>query len=104
MGFEHVAVNHPKLKNKVHFYGKKHDFNSFYLKFEKNAGTFMVKRVREKKVYEPLTHAYLRSLNFKDRSVYGATLATDKSRNFHQIVPKPTKGTSLKLRLSVYQI
>ena len=34
----------------------------------------MVKRVKKKKVgFEPLTPASLRSLNFKDRSVYGAT-------------------------------
>ena len=35
---------------------------------------------------------------------FGATLATHQSRSFHRIGPKPTKGTSLNLPLSVYQI
>ena len=41
---------------------------------------------------------------YPNRAFRKTTLATHQSRNFHRILPKPTKGTSLKLPLSVYQI
>ena len=73
----------------------KYDVKSLYVAFEK-AGTEKAKKCG-------VGTRDLRA-NFTNRSVYGENLATNQSRSFNRIVPKPTKGTSLRFPLSLYQI